>query len=296
MRHPMQLRSQPFRMIRCGQKTIELRLYDEKRQQIKVGDEIEFCCSQGREKPFAVRVVALHRFDDFAQLYASLPLLKCGYTEDTVKHASPDDMDAYYSKEKQAQYGVVGIEVERLAPTASLLAASRFLSLILRHKPEAAGITLDEHGWADVPQLLRGMACRHPLTMAQLEEIVRTDNKQRYAFNSDKTKLRANQGHSVRVDVGLEQLKPPAVLYHGTGEKYGDSILSEGLIPKTRLYVHLSKDTDTAQTVGARHGTPVVFVVESGRMHRDGFEFYCSQNGVWLTAHVPPAYLRRDDG
>ncbi|MBE6762830.1 MAG: RNA 2'-phosphotransferase [Ruminococcaceae bacterium] len=204
-------------------------------------------------------------------------------------------MDAYYSKEKQAQYGVVGIEVECLAPTDPLLAASRFLSLLLRHKPDAAGITLDEHGWADVPQLLRGMAHRHPLTMAQLEEIVRTDSKQRYAFNADKTKIRANQGHSVRVDVELEQLEPPAVLYHGTGEKNVDSILKEGLLPQTRLYVHLSKDTDTAQTVGARHGKPAVFVVESGRMYADGFVFYRSQNGVWLTAHVPPAYLKRDD-
>ena len=160
-----------------------------------------------------------------------------------------------------------------------LIRASRFLSLVLRHKPEAAGIQIDAHGWADVDSLLRGMADRYPLTAAQLEEIVRTDNKQRYSFNADKTKIRANQGHSIPVDVELSEREPPKILWHGTGEKYVASIDAQGLLPKSRLYVHLSGDFDTAVSVGKRHGRAVVYQVESGRMQRDGYRFYLSQNG-----------------
>ena len=127
--------------------------------------------------------------------------------------------------------------------------------------------------------------------MEQLEEIVRTDDKQRYSFNDDKTKIRANQGHSIPVDVEFVACEPPELLYHGTGEKYYDSIMESGLLPKSRLYVHLSKDIETAKTVGVRHGTPVVFTVMSGQMFKDGYLFYCSRNGVWLTKHVPPKYL-----
>ena len=151
-----------------------------------------------------------------------------------------------------------------------LIRASRFLSLVLRHKPEAAGIQIDAHGWADVDSLLRGMADRYPLTAAQLEEIVRTDNKQRYSFNADKTKIRANQGHSIPVDVELSEREPPKILWHGTGEKYVASIDAQGLLPKSRLYVHLSGDFDTAVSVGKRHGRAVVYQVESGRMQRAG--------------------------
>ena len=123
--------------------------------------------------------------------------------------------------------------------------------------------------------------------MAMLEEIVRTDNKQRYSFNDDKTKIRANQGHSIPVDVELEQKTPPDVLWHGTGEKYVSSIEAEGLIPKTRLYVHLSSDPDTAIKVGSRHGKPVVYEVAAKEMQEDGYVFFQSVNGVWLTKHVP---------
>lgn len=205
-------------------------------------------------------------------------------------------MNAYYSLQKQAKYGVVGIEVKPIVQDDALLRASRFLSLVLRHKPEVAGITLDSHGWAEVDALLAGMAPRHTLTMAQLEEIVRTDDKQRYAFNDSKTRIRANQGHSVPVDVELTECEPPELLYHGTGEKYVDSILKHGLIPKTRLYVHLSKDVETAKLVGLRHGTPVVFTVQSGEMYRHGARFYRSENGVWLTERVPSQYLSWCDG
>lgn len=292
MTHKMKLRSQPFNMIRSGQKTFELRLYDEKRQLVQVNDEIEFSCLDGNEAPFVVRVIALHLFKNFGELYATLPLLECGYTKETIDTASPEDMNQYYSVEEQARYGVVGIEIKLKQSDDPMLRASRFLSLVLRHKPEAAGISLDEHGWANVKNLLRGIANRHPLTMEQLERIVRTDDKQRYSFNDDKTKIRANQGHSIPVDVELAECNPPEFLYHGTGEKYRNSILGNGLVPKTRLYVHLSKDIETAETVGIRHGAPVVFIVQSGQMAKDGFRFYCSENGVWLTKHVPPKYLK----
>ena len=168
---------------------------------------------------------------------------------------------------------------------------SKFISLILRHRPEVIGITLDEHGWANVDELLAGISRTRPLDMAGLEEIVRTDEKQRYAFNADKTKIRANQGHSVPVDVELQPVTPPALLYHGTGEKYVSSIEARGLIPKTRLYVHLSGDYDTAGKVGARHGKPRVYQIDAARMAADGYVFYRSVNGVWLTKQVPPRYL-----
>lgn len=173
-----------------------------------------------------------------------------------------------------------------------LIEISRYMCLILRHKPGVIGITLDSHGWADTQQLIEGIAEKHKdFNMEMLEEIVRTDNKQRYSFNEDKTKIRANQGHSVPVDVELKKAVPPEILFHGTAEKYAASIRREGINSRQRLYVHLSKDRATAVTVGKRHGKPVVFEVRSGQMQRDGFEFFLSENGVWLTKHVPAAYL-----
>lgn len=173
-----------------------------------------------------------------------------------------------------------------------LKSTSKFISLILRHKPEVIGISLDEHGWADVDGLIRGIGRSRPCTMEMLEEIVRTDGKQRYSFNEDKTLIRANQGHSVPVDVELPVMSPPEILYHGTGKKYVDSIEQKGLIPKSRLYVHLSGDGDTAWKVGQRHGVPFLYEVMSGRMEKDGFVFYRSVNGVWLTKSVPAKYLK----
>lgn len=170
---------------------------------------------------------------------------------------------------------------------------SKFISLILRHKPETIGITLDEHGWANVDELIAGVSKTHPLDMAGLERIIAEDEKQRYSFNDDKTLIRANQGHSIPVDVELEEVEPPKILYHGTGEKYTSSIDEQGLIPKSRLYVHLSGDEETARKVGQRHGKPVVYKVRSGEMHRDGLLFYRSVNGVWLTKSVPVKYLER---
>ena len=166
---------------------------------------------------------------------------------------------------------------------------SKFISLILRHHPEAAYIELDEHGWAEVDKLIEGKRINREL----LEEIVRTDNKQRYSFNEDKTYIRANQGHSVPVDVGLKEQEPPVFLYHGTAAGFLASIEREGLKPMGRLYVHLSKDVETAVNVGKRHGKPVVLKIHSGDMYRDGQAFYLSENGVWLTKKVVPEYFER---
>ena len=175
----------------------------------------------------------------------------------------------------------------------SLTSTSRFLSLILRHKPEIIGITLDEHGWADVDALIAGIGETRDFDQKTLEEIVRTDEKQRYAFNEDKTKIRANQGHSIPVDVELTRKTPPDVLYHGTGEKYVSAINERGLMAKSRLYVHLSTDTQTAKKVGSRHGRPVIYSVDCQRMIEDGHDFYLSANGVWLTKAVPAIYIKR---
>ena len=176
---------------------------------------------------------------------------------------------------------------------SNLKSTSKFISLILRHKPEVIGITLDEHGWADVDELISGIAKDRPFDMDMLEEVVRTDEKQRYSFNEDKTLIRANQGHSIPVDVELERKTPPDILWHGTGEKYTASIDALGLIPKSRLYVHLSSDAETAKKVGSRHGRPVIYTVDSGQMAANGYEFYLSVNGVWLTKKVPVKYLNK---
>ncbi len=169
---------------------------------------------------------------------------------------------------------------------------SKYMSLVLRHKPQAIGIQLDEHGWADVEQLIAGISQTHPLDREMLEEIVRTDDKQRYALSEDGMRIRANQGHSIPVDVELEERTPPEILWHGTGEKFVSFIEQQGLLSKSRLYVHLSPDIETARRVGSRHGRPIVFQVLSGEMYRDGYRFYCSRNGVWLTKSVPARYLK----
>lgn len=153
---------------------------------------------------------------------------------------------------------------------------------------------MDEHGWADVEELIRGIAKTRPFDREILKAIVRTDEKQRYSFNEGETLIRANQGHSVRVDVELPLTKPPEYLWHGTGEKYVSSIDVQGLIKKSRLYVHLSSDEITAKAVGSRHGKPVVYRVAAGQMWRDGIQFYRSANGVWLVNEVLPYYLHKE--
>ena len=171
-----------------------------------------------------------------------------------------------------------------------LKSTSKFISLILRHKPEVIGISLDEHGWADVDGLIRGIGRSRPCTMEMLEEIVRTDGKQRYSFNEDKTLIRANQGHSLQVDVQLREAKPPQYLYHGTAERFLPEIQVRGIMKMNRQHVHLSGDFQTALAVGKRHGKPAVLKVDAGAMAQNGMVFYHSENGVWLRAYVAPAY------
>ena len=143
---------------------------------------------------------------------------------------------------------------------------SKFISLILRHKPEIIGITLNEHGWAKVSELIEGISKQYDFNLEMLEEIVRSDEKQRYSFNEDKTLIRANQGHSIYVDVELEKVEPLEFLWHGTGEKYVSSIDKQGLISKSRLYVHLSSAKETAIKVGKRHGKPFLYKIKSKEM------------------------------
>lgn len=173
-----------------------------------------------------------------------------------------------------------------------LKSLSKFLSLILRHKPEVVGIKLDQNGWADVDALIEGaMDKGKEMDLPILEAIVASDEKQRYAFNEDKTKIRANQGHSVKVDLELEPVKPPKILYHGTTERFVQSIMLKGIEPRSRNHVHLSEDVDGAMEVADRRDDAMIFKVFSGAMFRDGFHFYQSANGVWLTDLVPNKYL-----
>ena len=170
--------------------------------------------------------------------------------------------------------------------------ASKFMSLILRHDPGAAGIALDVQGWAKIDELLAGMALKgHPITREILDEIVAEDSKQRYTISDDGLRIRANQGHSIQVDLGLEELRPPEVLYHGTATRFADAIRREGLKPMSRQHVHLSLDEPTALGVGRRHGKPVIFRIEAKRMADAGIKFYRSANNVWLVDAVPPEYL-----
>ncbi len=169
---------------------------------------------------------------------------------------------------------------------------SKYLAKHLRHQPERLGLTLQPGGWVSVDELLR--ACRDAgfaLSRADLDEVVATNDKQRFAFDETGTLIRANQGHSIDVDLGLEPVEPPAQLYHGTGAGSVNAILREGLTAMHRHHVHLSPDPETARRVGARHGRPVVLVVDAAQMHSDDHTFYRTQNNVWLTATVPPHYL-----
>ncbi|MNJ49945.1 RNA 2'-phosphotransferase [compost metagenome] len=168
----------------------------------------------------------------------------------------------------------------------------RFLSLVLRHNPGAAKIKLDEHGYADVDQLLSGVKrAGWKIDRDILERIVKENNKNRYSFNEDGSKIRANQGHSLNVDIGLQQQVPPDILYHGTASHAVDSIRAKGIVKGTRQHVHLSHEVETARKVGSRHGKPAVLTINASAMHADGLVFYQSANGVWLCDHVPWKYV-----
>jgi len=169
---------------------------------------------------------------------------------------------------------------------------SKFLSLVLRHNPEKIGLQLDTEGWADVNELIgKANQAQRSLDRNMLEEVVYNNDKQRFAFNADKSRIRASQGHSVTVELKLEALPPPEFLYHGTVAKFLDAIKAEGLQKMNRHHVHLSKDRELAQLVGSRRGKPVVLSIRAGQMSRDGILFYVSDNGVWLTDQVPVHYI-----
>lgn len=173
---------------------------------------------------------------------------------------------------------------------------SKFLSLVLRHQPETIAITLDQNGWADVKDLIE-KANNYGIKFDRetLNHIVATNPKKRFAFNDTLDKIRASQGHSVEIELGYTNQKPPDILFHGTAEKFVQSILDKGLEKGNRQQVHLSADIDTAINVGQRHGKPFIFKVLSGQMYQDNFLFYISDNGVWLTDNVPTKYLKQND-
>ncbi len=178
-----------------------------------------------------------------------------------------------------------------------LVRASKYIARVLRHDPDRAGLRLDPQGWASVAALLAGLGRANVrLSRAELDEVVAGNDKKRFEFSADRTRIRARQGHSVAVDLGLAPAVPPEVLYHGTVGRFLPAITVEGLRPMNRHDVHLSPDTETATRVGARRGGPVVLAVAAGRMHRDGHGFRVTGNGVWLVAAVPPEYLSGTPG
>ncbi|HET8688949.1 MAG TPA: RNA 2'-phosphotransferase [Methanosarcina sp.] len=169
---------------------------------------------------------------------------------------------------------------------------SKLLSLILRHKPETIGLTLDQNGWANVEELLTCLASSgNSTTIDFLKEVVRNSDKQRFIFSEDGIKIRANQGHSIQVELGLVPMQPPEKLYHGTATRFLESILQAGLTSQSRTHVHLSSSIETAISVGKRHGKPVVLEVDTKTMIEDGQQFFQSENGVWLTTFVKPSYI-----
>ena len=176
--------------------------------------------------------------------------------------------------------------------TSQIIKVSKFLSLVLRHRPESIGLELDRNGWADINTLMEKSSKigRH-MTRQLIEEVVETNDKKRFSISDDGLRIRANQGHSISVDVEMVKSVPPDDLYHGTVESFYDSIQKQGLKKQNRLYVHLSSDVETAFKVGSRRGKPIVLQVEAGKMHQSSFEFYLSANGVWQVDHVPPQFI-----
>lgn len=169
---------------------------------------------------------------------------------------------------------------------------SKFMSLVLRHQPEEIGLQLDENGWVIVDELIgkmkeKGIVVDHEI----LNRVVEANDKKRFAFNADKMMIRANQGHSIDVELNLPEAVPPDVLYHGTTAKYLENIFKEGLKSQSRQHVHLSITIETAKSVGSRHGKPVILLINAKAMHQAGFTFYLSENKVWLTNAVPVEYI-----
>lgn len=166
---------------------------------------------------------------------------------------------------------------------------SKFLSFILRHNPQSIKLKLDAQGWADIGELIANSK-EIKLTRELIEEVVQENDKQRFSIDGDR--IRANQGHSISIDLALEAVKPPKILYHGTATRFLDSIMQEGLTKQSRQHVHLSKDIETAKIVGQRHGKVVILEINSEKMFHEGYAFYLSENGVWLTDRVVTQYLK----
>jgi putative RNA 2'-phosphotransferase len=177
----------------------------------------------------------------------------------------------------------------------TIVSASKFISLVLRHQPELIGLPLDDAGWADIETLIRLSQTHHPLTRAVIDEVVATNNKQRFAISDDGLRIRARQGHSIDIELGLEPIAPPGWLFHGTATTSVESIRREGLSKRSRQHVHLSADADTAISVGSRHGTPTILRIRTGDMAAAGYTFYRSENGVWLTDAVPVDFIAFDN-
>lgn len=169
---------------------------------------------------------------------------------------------------------------------------SKFLSYVLRHHPELINLNLDENGWANVDELItKATNDSQGFTFEELDEIVEKNDKKRFVFNEDKTKIRANQGHSIDINLALVPQQPPEFLYHGTAQSNIDSILEKGIEKRSRQHVHLSQDKETANKVGMRHGKPIILTINTQKMSEDGFEFYLSENNVWLTDFVDAKYI-----
>lgn len=191
-----------------------------------------------------------------------------------------------------AQLNTEGLELMQL----NFVQLSKFLSFILRHKPDAIGLVLDPQGWINIDDLIeKSNAAGTQFGRDDLLHVVETSDKKRFSVSPDGLRVRAAQGHSVSVNLGLSPQAPPSALYHGTATRFVESILSEGLKPQDRQHVHLSIDEATAQRVGQRHGKPVILRIEALRMHAKGFKFFLADNGVWLTDQVPPEFLNRTD-
>jgi len=171
---------------------------------------------------------------------------------------------------------------------------SKLMSLVLRHKPEEIGLQLDENGWASVEELIKKINAKGIQINAEtINNVVETNDKKRFAFNHDKTMIRASQGHSIEVELNLPEITPPDILYHGTADRFLDSILANGLQKQGRQHVHLSATVETATTVGSRHGKPVILAINAKALHDAGFKFYLSDNKVWLIDSVPRQYITK---
>jgi putative RNA 2'-phosphotransferase len=176
----------------------------------------------------------------------------------------------------------------------TIVSASKFISLVLRHQPEVIGLPLDSEGWAEIDALIRLSQPRHPLTRALIDEVVATSNKQRFAISDDGRRIRARQGHSIEVELGLVAIVPPDYLFHGTAMHSVEAIRREGLTKRSRQHVHLSAEADTATRVGSRHGRPIVLRIRAAEMAAAGHAFFRSENGVWLTDAVAVEFIAFD--